>query len=117
MKIVSWNIRGCNSRLKARILKRKIANEKPSIMMIQETKCSEECLRKLGEKIWRGSRTIGTDSIRAAGGVGIWWNPREVSLHNFVTTKYSISAEFHFIGTKIRGCLTNVYGPFKFAQK
>lgn len=49
--------------------------------------------------------------------MGIWWNPWEVILHNFVMIKYSISAEFHFIGTKIRGCLTNFYGPFKFAQK
>jgi len=47
-------------------------------MMIQETKCSEESLRKLGDKILKGSMTIGSDSNGATGGMGIWWNPREV---------------------------------------
>ena len=34
-----------------------------------------------------------------------------------MATKFSISVEFHILGTNSKGFLTNVYGPFKLASK
>jgi len=65
MQIISWNIKGCNSSLKKRLLKRKVEIEIPSIVMLQETKC-------LGEEL-----------KRVDNGLGILWNPKEVILSNF----------------------------------
>jgi len=40
MIVTSWNIRGLNSKGKQRYLKERIKKDKPSIMIIQETKIS-----------------------------------------------------------------------------
>jgi len=75
MKIISWNVRGYNNTLKSRILKMKIVGEKPLVLMLQETKCSEDSLKDLGARIWRGCKTIGINTNRPYGGIGIMWNP------------------------------------------
>ena len=40
-----------------------------------------------------------------------------VTLSKFLTTTYSISAEFHILGTRTRGFISNVYGTLKENQK
>ena len=52
--------------------------EKLRIIILQETKCSEEELKTVGGKLWRGSEIIAMKSKWATGGIGILWNPREV---------------------------------------
>lgn len=49
MIITSWNIRGLNSRGKQRYLKEILKKDKPSIMIIQETKISESKLKGIME--------------------------------------------------------------------
>ena len=49
--------------------------------------------------------------------MGILWNPQIVTLSGFLTTTFSILAEFHILGTCIRGFISNVYGPSKANQK
>ena len=67
--------------------------------------------------MWKGCETIAIDARGAAGGLGILWNPRVVTLSGFFTTICSISTDFHILGTRIRGIITNVYGPPKVDQK
>ena len=50
MKIISWNIRGCGSPRKWKILNRKIRQETPDILFLQETKCSIGGLEKIRTK-------------------------------------------------------------------
>jgi len=40
-----------------------------------------------------------------------------VALENFLASEFSLSAEFHIIGTKVRGVITNVYGPYMASRK
>jgi hypothetical protein len=47
----------------------------------------------------------------AIGGLTLLWNPSSVTLDNFFTTKWSISATYRLIGSNKLGYLTNVYGP------
>jgi exonuclease III len=44
MKVLSWNIRGLNSKGKHRHLKEKLQAEKPQVMLLQETKVSGQKL-------------------------------------------------------------------------
>ena len=117
MQITTWNIRGCNSVLKKHLLKRRIDKEKSGIVFLQETKCSGEDLANTAKKVWKGFESISIDARGAAGVLGIIWNPQVVTLSGFFTTNCSISADFHILGTRIRGILTNVYGPLKVDQK
>ena len=57
------------------------------------------------------------DANGSAGGLGILWNPNQVSLTNFVASRNMLSGHFHILGTSIRGVVTNVYGPFQLARK
>ena len=49
--------------------------------------------------------------------MGILWNPQEVHLSGFLATPFTLSTDFHIIGTKIRGVISNVYGPPRPEQK
>ena len=91
--------------------------EKPGVVFLQETKCSEIYLKSIGGKAWKGCEIVAVDAIKADGCIGILWNLKEVFLYNFSKTQYSLSASFHIIGTDIRGFLTNVYGPPRAEQK
>jgi len=117
MKLLPWNIRGCSAPSKKRLLKKKIREEKPLVIFIQETKCSEESFKSIASKIWKNCEASTIDASSPAGGIGIIWNPLGLSITNFMATKFSISVEFHILGTNSKGFLTNVYGPFKLASK
>ena len=117
MQITTWNIRGCNSVLKKRILKRRIDKDNSGIIFLQETKCLGEELAKITQKVSKRCKSISIDARRAAGGLGILWNPWIVTLSGFLTTTFSISAEFHILGDRIQGFISNVYGPSKADQK
>lgn len=109
MKIISWNVRGSNSQLKRRLLKRKIRIEKPVIVFLQETKCSGEDQRNYNKFFWKGAETMALDVNGATSGIGILWNPNLVSLSNFVASKNMILGHFHILGMIIRGVVTNVW--------
>ena len=117
MKIISWNIRGCKSPLKIRILKRKIEVEKPWIILLQETKCSGEELAKVARKAWPRCKRMAINANGSAGGLGILWDPQLVSLQNFRCTHFSISGFFQIVGAHQRGFLSNVYGLSQSSHK
>ena len=117
MQITSWNIRGCNSALKIRILRRRIEKEKSGIIFLQETKCLGEELTSLSQKNWKGCESVVIDARGEVRGMGILWNPWEVNLLGFLATPFSLSAGFHILGTGIKGFFTNVYGPPRAEQK
>ena len=94
MWITSWNIRGCNSPLKIRLLKRKIETEKSVIVFLQETKCLEVDLKAIGKKVWLNSVVVSIDAKGAARGIGIIWNTREVALTGFLASQFFLSTYF-----------------------
>jgi len=111
MKLISWNIRGLNSPRKGKLLKNLIMEEKPSILFLQETKCSLNFLEKAAAKAWPGGQVIAVDAQGASGGLAILWDARKIQLNNIHANKNFIQAIFHLLGTNIYGHLTNVYFP------
>ena len=84
---------------------------------MQETKCSGKERTSIDQKIWKGYESIAIDSKGVAGGLGILRNPREVNLSILLATSFSLSEDFHILGTRVKGFMTNVYGPLKAEQK
>ena len=111
MKLISWNVCGLNDTSKHRMLKGKIIQDKPSILFLQETKCSIENLANLFTRIWKGSQITTIDAKVASGGIAIIWNPMQIPLSHFSSTPHSLSSIFHILGTTIRGHIINTYGP------
>ena len=117
MKIVSWNIRGCNHPRNIKTLARNIKQERPDVLFLQETKCSFEAMKKLRQKIWKGSRVMATDADRMAGGMAVLWRPSIIDLSEWRSNHLSLIAKFKFSGSRIIGTLVNGYGPSAFPQK
>jgi exonuclease III len=111
MKLISWNIRGLNGRSKQKMLRDLIIAENPDVLMIQETKCTSEDIERMLPYCWRQGKAVSIDATGTAGGVAILWNTNMVTLENFYTTRWSITAEYRLIGSDRPGHLTNVYGP------
>ena len=80
MNLISWNIRACNHPRKWKTLNRKIKQERPYILFLQETKCSTEGMEKIREKIWKGSRIMALDAAGMASGIVILWYPSMVDI-------------------------------------
>ena len=71
MKTISWNIRGLNNPHKQDILRNMIRDNRPDILVIQETKMLKEKVECLS--IFKGGRIIGSDSEGVSGGMAIFW--------------------------------------------
>jgi len=117
MKLTSWNIRGLNGPKTGRLLKNMLMQEKPSILFLQETKCSTNFLEKVAAKAWPGGLVTAVDAQGASGGLAILWDARAIHLNNIQANRNFIQATFHLLGTNAHGVLTNVYFPQEIAQK
>jgi exonuclease III len=113
MKIISWNIRGLNSKSRQWFLRNRLKEEQLDILLIQETKCKDEIATSLLQKSWNSLEIIATDAQGFSRGMAIAWNRNEVEMTQFWTTKGTITGHFTYIGTSTIGFVTNVYGRTK----
>ena len=114
MNIVSWNIRGCNYPRNIRTLARKIKQENPDILFLQETKCSFETVIKIKQNIWKGIQVMATYMVGMKWGMAILWQLREVNLLEWRAGHFSLIEEFQILGSEISGMIANIYGPSSF---
>jgi exonuclease III len=111
MKVISWNNQGLNSSTKHRALKSTLNKEKSSILMIHETKCTSEVLQRISTKYWSGCHSIVIDAEGASSGLEFLWNPNEILLSDFFSTRIALSSSFRLMGSNQNGILSNVYSP------
>ena len=74
MKINSWNVRGINASDKIKKIKRLVDDMKSDIVLLQETKLSQESYEKTLFK-WSKWSSFHSPSIGASGGLAVLWNP------------------------------------------
>ena len=117
MKIISWNIRGCNHQRKLKTLGRKLRMEKPDVLYLQETKCSFETMMRIGPKVWKGNIVMAIDSAGMGGGIVILWDPSRIDLSEWRDSHFSLEATFKFLDSGASGTLVNIYGPSASPQK
>eukprot|EP00253_Pinus_taeda_P004450 PITA_04450 len=72
-----------------------LMQEKPSILFLQETKCSSTILEKIAVKAWPGGLVTAVDAQGASGGLAIPWDVRAIQLNNIQANKSFIQATFH----------------------
>jgi hypothetical protein len=103
---------GCQHNLsKKKCLKTLISDEEPSIMLLQETKCTSITMEKMVIGCWRSCNVIAVDVEGELSGFSIVYNLIEISLSSFFTTLRNISTKFQPIGFDQYGYITNVYKP------
>lgn len=111
MIVISWNIRGLNSKGKQRYLKERVKKDKPSIMIIQETKMDWLQLVEILKKMKLGYEVMALDAATTAGGLAILWNPEEIIFENWFSLPRILSGLFRLVGKGERILITGVYGP------
>jgi exonuclease III len=97
MKIISWNIMGLNGRSKQRLLRNCITIENPYILLLQEMKFVGDEAQLALARCWRQILSVFIDSRGEVGGLAILWNPNLVTLDNFFSTPWSISARYRVL--------------------
>lgn len=111
MIVISWNIRGLNSKGKQRYLKERIKKDKPSIMIIQETKISSQQLEGIIKKQKIQYEVMGQDANGTAGGLAILWNPEEVLFENWINSPKILTGLFRMTGSAEWILISGVYRP------
>ena len=94
MIVLSWNIRGLNSRGKQRYLQDRIRKEKPNIVVIQETKMESQQLETLINKLKIGYEVMALDAVATTGGLAILWNPEEIVFDHWFSLPRILSGVF-----------------------
>jgi len=100
MIVISWNIRGLNSKGKQRYLKEKLKKEKPSVMILQETKISVQQIEKLIDWSRVHYEVMGQDAIGSAGGIAILWNPDDIILDSWTSMRGILTGLGRIAGTR-----------------
>jgi len=59
--------------------------DKPSIMLIQETKMDQQQLQEIVKKMRPIYEVMAQDANGTAGGLAILWNPEEVIFENWIS--------------------------------
>jgi exonuclease III len=95
MKIISWNVRGLNSKEKRAQIKNALKLWNWEIICFQETKM-EHIGRAVIRSLWsnRFADWAYQESEGASGGILIMWDRRVVEVQNCVKGQYSISCRF-----------------------
>lgn len=71
MKVISWNIRGINEKIKKILLKQNVSRDQPLIMIIQETKCQDEVIQTFLSNSLVKFHFLVVYPSRSAGGLAI----------------------------------------------
>ena len=99
------------------MLNRKIRQETPDILFLQETKSNLGGLEKIKDQIWKGSHLMALDVVGQSGGVEIFWQPQTMELTDWRANKFKVMEDFYFLDSRVKGSLLNVYGPSSFPEK
>ncbi|RVW36583.1 LINE-1 retrotransposable element ORF2 protein [Vitis vinifera] len=112
IKIISWNIRGANDRVKRKVIKALIRLQRADLVCLQETKIqdiSRGIVHSLGVGKFLG---WGAMSARgAAGGVVVFWDNRVLELIGMEVGLFSVSCRFKNCEDGFLWTFTGVYGP------
>jgi len=111
MKVLSWNIRGLNSKGKQRHLKAKLQEEKPQVMLLQETKVSGQKLQSIIQSLKLPYEVMAIDSAGTSRGIAVLWNGAEVSAEGWIGCPRILSATFRQIGSATNILISAVYVP------
>ena len=85
--------------------------EKPDLVFLQETKCTNQKLDEVGKRLGRQLDYLAVEGNGMSGGLATFWTPKSLHLLNAEATKTFLALEMQVIGEKGTFLFTNVYSP------
>ncbi|CAN4078998.1 unnamed protein product [Withania somnifera] len=110
VKLVSWNVRGLNSRDKRRFVKSQIFNWKADIVCLQESKLERE-IQYMIKEIW-GGRWVKYACLQASGtkgGILMIWDSRSCRCEVLEVGSYTLTCKFEARLQDFNCHITGVY--------
>jgi exonuclease III len=111
MNITSWNIRGMNSLSKQRMIRKRISQEKVDIVLLQETKCDEENIKRITQRIWPRCEEKWIMGEGASEGFATLWDPEAMDMEDFASRNRLLTLKFKVKSLGEEGYVMNAYGP------
>jgi exonuclease III len=112
-KILSWNVRGLNSRTKQKDARQMVNMSRPDLACLQETKIEEmtvECIRNtLGAAYENNFITLPIEGAR--GSIVLATNADLLKLSNLIQSAHTVSADVTDLRRNRCWTISTVYGP------
>jgi len=103
--------------VKQRHLKRKFQKEKPDIMFVQETKCTNNNMENISKRLGKHIKYMEVASQDWEGGLVSIWDSKVINILSTEAARSYIAMETQMIGNSETYLCTNVYGPQKIEEK
>lgn len=112
MIIISWNIRGLNSRIKKNALRRLISTHDPHFVFIQETKM-DDFNPRFNRSLWkvRDRELLFSPSSGNSGGLLSLWRSNYFKAESHLIEKNWIAISGQIPSLNFKGCVINIYNP------
>ncbi|XP_026443892.1 uncharacterized protein LOC113344036 [Papaver somniferum] len=112
LKIVCWNIRGLNDLNRRDIVKKKVRDWKPSILLLQETKL-QLCTDLIAWHCWGNKHVkwIDSPSQGSSGGILFFWDSSKIEVTDFLMGPFSITLLCKTISSSFQWMFTGIYAP------
>jgi ribonuclease HI/exonuclease III len=117
MIITSWNCRGMGSKKKEDALKDILKSSKASILLLQETKMSQQDVLRTLSKVWKGSQGVAENARGASGGICTLWDASIFDMISSHTCMHWIHTKVHHKSTGCQVSLFNIYAPQILGEK
>jgi exonuclease III len=117
MKLTSWNCRGLGSKRKEEALKDIIKTSAADILLLQETKMSQQDSLKASRNAWKNSQGIAENARGASGGLCTLWNTTKIELLNSDTRMHWIHTSLLHKDSGVQVNLINIYVPQHIEEK
>jgi len=117
MIITSWNCRGMGSKKEEEALKDILKSSKASILLLQETKMSQQDVLRTLSNVCKGSQGVPEDARGASGGICTLWDASRIDMISSHICMHWIHTKVHHKSTGCQGSIFNIYAPQLLGEK
>ena len=117
MHITSWNYRGLGNPKKAEAVKDLLRMEPLDILLLQETKISEDALLLLSKTKWKKNYGKAVSARGTPGGLETLWSEEVFLLKESYASQHWIFTGLQHIPNKTSLALFNLYVPVNLIEK
>jgi ribonuclease HI/exonuclease III len=117
MKLTSWNCRGLGSKKKEDAIRDLIKTSRTDILLIQETKMSQQDSLTVLKNAWSSSKGVADNARGASGGLCTMWNSSKLDLIHSDTRMHWICTQLLHKESGQTVSLFNIYVPQHIDEK
>ncbi|XP_068644692.1 uncharacterized protein [Aristolochia californica] len=118
MIVLSWNVRGIRAFRKRGVISYFISQFKPSIAILQETKC-QEMFDAIIKELWSNSsiKWVAVNAEGNLGGILVAWDSTLLASLQVSEGRFSLGLQFRDLSLGKIWCVGGLYGPTRYRER